>query len=304
MLMNKKSMARFKKETPLYLMMLPGLLFFLIYRYLPMYGVVIAFQRFRLARGISGSTWIGLENFINFFTSRFFPMVMGNTLVISFLKLLLGFPAPIILALMLNEIRVLGFKRTVQTVVYLPHFISWVIMGNLINIFLAPGTGVIPLLAQEHLNISIQWMIQDVPFRMLLIFSDIWKGVGWGSIIYMAALTGVDPNLYEASIIDGANKAKQIWYITIPALIPVIITLFILRVGGILDAGFEQVLILQNPMVYRTSEIIDTYSYTRGFVNGDYGFGAAVGLFKSVVGLLMVLSVNYLSKRVGEGRLW
>jgi putative aldouronate transport system permease protein len=302
--MNKKSMARFKKETPLYLMMLPGLLFFLIYRYLPMYGVVIAFQRFRLARGISGSTWIGLENFINFFTSRFFPMVMGNTLVISFLKLLLGFPAPIILALMLNEIRVLGFKRTVQTVVYLPHFISWVIMGNLINIFLAPGTGVIPLLAQEHLNISIQWMIQDVPFRMLLIFSDIWKGVGWGSIIYMAALTGVDPNLYEASIIDGANKAKQIWYITIPALIPVIITLFILRVGGILDAGFEQVLILQNPMVYRTSEIIDTYSYTRGFVNGDYGFGAAVGLFKSVVGLLMVLSVNYLSKRVGEGRLW
>jgi putative aldouronate transport system permease protein len=285
-------------------MMLPGLLFFLIYRYLPMYGVVIAFQRFRLARGISGSTWIGLENFINFFTSRFFPMVMGNTLVISFLKLLLGFPAPIILALMLNEIRVLGFKRTVQTVVYLPHFISWVIMGNLINIFLAPGTGVIPLLAQEHLNISIQWMIQDVPFRMLLIFSDIWKGVGWGSIIYMAALTGVDPNLYEASIIDGANKAKQIWYITIPALIPVIITLFILRVGGILDAGFEQVLILQNPMVYRTSEIIDTYSYTRGFVNGDYGFGAAVGLFKSVVGLLMVLSVNYLSKRVGEGRLW
>jgi putative aldouronate transport system permease protein len=231
-------------------------------------------------------------------------MVMGNTLVISFLKLLLGFPAPIILALMLNEIRVLGFKRTVQTVVYLPHFISWVIMGNLINIFLAPGTGVIPLLAQEHLNISIQWMIQDVPFRMLLIFSDIWKGVGWGSIIYMAALTGVDPNLYEASIIDGANKAKQIWYITIPALIPVIITLFILRVGGILDAGFEQVLILQNPMVYRTSEIIDTYSYTRGFVNGDYGFGAAVGLFKSVVGLLMVLSVNYLSKRVGEGRLW
>lgn len=304
MLINKKSMARFKKETPLYLMMLPGLLFFLIYRYLPMYGVVIAFQRFRLARGISGSTWIGLENFINFFSSQFFPMVMGNTLVISFLKLLLGFPAPIILALMLNEIRVLGYKRTVQTVVYLPHFISWVIMGNLINIFLSPGTGVIPLLAQEHFNITIQWLIQDVPFRMLLIFSDIWKGVGWGSIIYMAALTGVDPNLYEASIIDGANKAKQIWYITIPALIPVIITLFILRVGGILDAGFEQVLILQNPMVYRTSEIIDTYSYTRGFVNGDYGFGAAVGLFKSVVGLLMVLSVNYLSKRVGEGRLW
>jgi putative aldouronate transport system permease protein len=302
--LNSRKLKRFKREIPLYVMLVPGILYFLIYRYLPMYGVVMAFQKFRLAKGIFGSQWIGVENFTNFFTSQFFPMVMGNTIIISMLKLLLGFPAPIILALMLNEVRTISYKRVVQTIVYLPHFISWVILGNLINIFLAPGTGLIPLLAQQNFGIAVNWMIQDIPFRVLLIVSDIWKGVGWGSIIYIAALTGVDPNLYEASIIDGANKAKQIWYITLPAIIPVIITMFILRVGGILDAGFEQILILQNDMVYRTSEIIDTYAYFRGFVNGDYGFGSAVGLFKSVVGLLMVLFVNYLSKKAGEGRLW
>lgn len=299
----KKGRYRFRRELPLYVMLIPGIIFFLVYRYLPMYGIVMAFQDFRLAKGFLGSEWIGFQNFTEFFTSAFFPMVMKNTIVISFLKLIFGFPAPIILALMLNEVRNRAFKKSIQTVVYLPHFISWVVMGNLISIFFGVGEGVIPQLCKDLFGVEIQWMIQHGPFRAILVLSDIWKEAGWGSIIYLAALTSIDSTLYEAASIDGANKFQQLWKITMPALLPIITTMFILRVGGILNAGFEQILILQNPMVYQSSEIIDTYAYARGFVNGDYGFGAAVGLFKSVVGMAMVILANHFARKYGEGGL-
>jgi putative aldouronate transport system permease protein len=284
-------------------MLLPGIAFFLIYRYLPMYGVIMAFQDFRLSRGFFGSKWVGLQNFNDFFTSAFFPLVMRNTILISFLKLLVGFPAPIILALMLNECRNQAFKRTIQTVVYLPHFISWVVLGNLVSIFFGVDTGLIPQVLNQWFGWNVRWLVEAGPFRVILVLSDVWKGIGWGSIIYLAALTGIDPTLYEAAYIDGAKKFQLLFHITLPVLLPLIATMLILRVGGILDAGFEQIFILQNSMVYRSSEIIDTYSYSRGFVNGEYGFGAAVGLFKSVIGLVMVLGANYFSRKYGEGGL-
>ena len=291
------------RETPLYLMMLPGLLVFLIYRYIPMYGVVMAFQNFRLARGFLNSPWVGFANFEKFFSSAFFPMVMENTLVISLSKLLFGFPFPIILALMLNEMRCRAYKRTIQTVIYLPHFVSWVIVGSIVNVFLLPGTGLIPMMLKP-LGISANWLIEPESFRAVLVISDIWKNAGWGTIVYMAALSGISPELYEAAVIDGANKRQQILSITLPCIYPTILTLFILRVGGIMSAGFEQVLVMQNDMVYSVSEIIDTYVYNRGFLKSDYGFGAAVGLFQSVVGMTLVVFFNWLSRKTGEGRIW
>lgn len=298
-----KRIKKFLRETPLYLMMIPGLLFFLIYRYIPMYGVVMAFQNFRLARGFLNSPWVGFANFEKFFTSAFFPMVMENTLIISLAKLLFGFPFPIILALMLNEMRCRAYKRTIQTVIYLPHFVSWVIVGSVVNVFLLPGNGLIPLLLKPF-GVNANWLIDPGAFRSVLVVSDIWKNAGWGTIVYMAALAGISPELYEAAVIDGANKRQQILFITIPCIYPTILTLFILRIGGILSAGFEQVLVLQNDMVYSVSEIIDTYVYNRGFLKSDYGFGAAVGLFKSVIGMVLVVFFNWLSRKTGEGRIW
>ncbi len=296
----EKSRARFRRELPLYFMVLPGLLFFLIYHYLPMFGVVMAFEDFRLAKGFFRSEWIGLKNFEDFFSSAFFPIVMKNTLEISFSKLIFSFPVPIILALMIDSVRKKWFKRTVQTVVYLPHFISWIVMGNLISIFFGVGTGVVPQLLQEWFGIDARWLVQDTPFRIMLVATDIWKNAGWGTIIYMAALTGIDPTLYEAATLDGAKKFHLLWHITLPSLLPTIMTVLILRIGGIMSAGFDQLFVMQNSSVYMSSVTVDLYAYNRGFVEGDYGFGSAVGLFQSVVGLIMVLIANKLARKYNE----
>lgn len=297
------SKTQFKRDWPLYLIMIPGLLFFVIYKYIPMYGVIMAFQDFRLVKGFLGSEWVGLENFIDFFSSSFFPIIMRNTLIISLGKLLLGFPAPIILALMLNEVRHKRIKKILQTVVYMPHFVSWVVIGTLIAMFFGVGEGVISSIAHDLFDVDITWLIEGWPFRMMLILSDIWKNVGWGTIIYMAALSGVDPSLYEAAALDGASRWKQALHVTLPCLIPLVTINLILRIGGILDGGFEQLLVLQNDMVYMDSVTIEMYAYSRGFVAGKYGFGSAVGLFQSVVGLIMVLLANWFSKKYSEGGL-
>lgn len=299
----RRTLNRIVRATPLYLMMLPGLLFFLIYRYIPMYGVIMAFQDFRLARGFLGSKWVGLANFEKFFSSAFFPMVMENTLLISIGKLLCGFPMPVILALMLNEVRNRAYKRTIQTVLYMPHFVSWVIVGSIVNVFLLPGTGLIPELL-GNFGIKANWLIEPISFRWVLIITEIWKSAGWGTIVYMAALSGLNTEMYEAAVIDGANKRQQIFFITLPGIWPTILTMFILRIGGIMSAGFEQILVLQNDMVYSVSEIIDTYVYNKGFLKADYGFGSAVGLFKSVIGMALVMFFNWLSRKSGEGRIW
>ena len=296
--------SEFWKSRQLYLMMIPGLLFLFVYRYLPMYGVVIAFKDFRIARGIWKSPWVGLVNFEELFLSPYFEMILRNTIIISGLKLIFVFPVPIILALMLNEVSALRLKKTIQTVLYLPHFLSWVVIGNLIFILIAPSTGVLSNFMQTVAGRQIDMLIHPDKFRILLVASEIWKEAGWGMIIFLAALVGVDPNLYEASLMDGAKKLQQIWYITIPAIMPVIIIIFILRLGYVMDAGFEQIFILQNVMVYETSEIIDTYVYKAAFEHGRYALGAAAALFKSVIGMALVLLANRLTKTAGGEAIW
>jgi putative aldouronate transport system permease protein len=268
-----------------------------------MYGTIIAFKDFRISRGILASDWVGFDNFVKFFESPFFELVLYNTIIISALKILFEFPMPILFAILLNEVRLSFFKRTIQTVLYLPHFISWVIVGNLAFIFFSPATGVATQWL-AMLGIQIDVLMDPSIFRGTLVVSDIWKGLGWGTIIYLAAIVGVNPDLYEASIIDGASKFKQIIYVTIPCISPIIIIMFILRLGHVLDAGFEQIFIMQNPMVYEVSEIIDTYVYKAAFQQGEYALASAVNLFKSIVSLIFVLTANYMVKRItGEGAL-
>lgn len=302
---NRRGLSReLIRDRYLYLMLLPGIAFFLIYRYLPMYGVVIAFQDFRIARGFFRSDWIGLANFKSVFNAPFFWLAFKNTIIISVYKLFLGFPAPILLAIMLNEVRAHGYKRTVQTVMYLPHFLSWVVAAHLTVIFFGPATGVVSTLYRAIFGVKMDALVNPRLFRGLLVVTEIWKTAGWATIIYLAALAGVDPNLYEAALIDGTNKFQQILYITVPTIMPVIVIMFILRVGRIMSAGFEQIFVLQNPLVYEVSEILDTYVYKTAFTQGRYAFGAAVGLFKAVIGLVMVTTTNYVSRRVGQEGMW
>ena len=283
----------------MYLMLLPGLAVILIYRYVPMYGLTIAFKNFRVSRGILRSPWVGLENFEKFFGSPFFELIISNTIVISLLKLLFVFPVPIVIALMLNEVLATWYKRSVQTVLYLPHFLSWVVIGHLATIFLAPVSGVITNLLNV-VGISINMLMDPASFRATLVITEIWKEAGWGTIIFLAALAGVDPSLYEAATIDGARKLQQIRFVTIPTILPVIVIIFILRIGHILDAGFEQIFILQNAAVYAVSEILDTYTYRAAFVQGEFALATTVGFFKSVVGFFMVLGANWLAHRLGD----
>ena len=293
-----KLRLRLKRDIPLYGMLLPGALFFIIFKYVPMYGIVMAFQNFRMARGFLRSEWVGLLNFQKVFESAFFPLVLKNTIVIILYKIIVGFPAPILLALMLNEIRCRPYKKLMQTIVYMPHFISWIVVASLVNTFFSSSSGVFAQITGQ----KIDCLINPDKFRGVLVLSDIWKNAGWGTIIYMAALSSVNPDLYEASAIEGVNRFQQTLYITFPAIWPTVLTMFILRIGGIMDAGFEQILVMQNSSVYMVSEILGTYSYQRGYVNAEYGFGAAMGLFQSTISLILVLIVNWLSQRSGEGR--
>jgi putative aldouronate transport system permease protein len=292
------------RDKYLYLMLLPGLVYFVVYRYLPMYGVTIAFRDFRVTRGILGSEWIGWQNFESVFNAPFFWMVFRNTIIISLYKVVLAFPVPIVLAIMMNEVRKQWYKRSVQTIMYLPHFLSWVVAAHLIVVFMGPHSGVLSGVYADLFGRRLDVLVNPRLFRGLLVVTEIWKTAGWGTIVYLAALAGVDPTLYEAAIIDGARKYQQIIYVTIPTIMPVIVIMFILRVGHILDAGFEQVFVLQNPLVYEVSEILDTYVYKTAFREGRYAFGAAVGLFKAVIGLVLVASTNYVSRRVGQEGMW
>jgi putative aldouronate transport system permease protein len=231
-------------------------------------------------------------------------MVFNNTMIISLYKIVFAFPVPIVFALMMNEVRSQLYKPSVQTIMYLPHFLSWVVAANLILIFLGPDSGVFSKLFLQATGQRFDLLVNPRSFRSLLVITEIWKTAGWGTIVYLAALSGIDPSLYEAALIDGARKMQQIFYITVPTIMPVIVIMFILRVGQILDAGFEQVFVLQNPMVYEVSEILDTYVYKTAFQQGRYAFGVAVGLFKSVIGLVLVATTNYISRRVGQEGMW
>lgn len=288
----------------LYLMLLPGAVYYLLFHYVPMYGAVIAFKDFSIVKGILGSPWIGWSHFDEVFAQDKFWTVFINTVLISLYRLIFGFPTPIIVALLLNEVRRTVFKRFVQTVIYLPHFVSWVILGGILVSFLSLDYGVI--------NAGITRLgLEPVPFlsgpeyfRSVLVGSMIWKEFGWNTIIYMAALAGINPHLYEASMMDGANRLQRIWYITLPCIKSTVIVLLILRLGGIMEAGFEQVFVLLNPNVTSVGDIIDTYVYRLGLEQGQFSLAAAVGLFKSVINLTLLVLANLLARSIGERGLY
>lgn len=303
----RQSLRRIWTYRFYYLLALPGILYFLIFHYIPMVGIIIGFKDvspFGGAQGILDAPWVGLKHFDRFFNSIFFWDVVQNTLVISGLKILFGFPAPILFALMLNEVMRSSFKRIVQTISYLPHFISWVVVTGLIAALFGTSEG----LLTEFLNrvTGEQWSFLTNPtaFPWILVGSHVWKTLGWSSIIYLAAMSGIDPHLYEAATIDGATRVQMARHITVPGIAFVIAILFIFDIGNLLDAGFEQILLLYSPAVYSVSDIIDTYVYREGLLGLKYSFAAAVGLFKAVISLFLILGANWLARRLGQPGIW
>ncbi|WP_235550418.1 ABC transporter permease [Paenibacillus sp. Soil750] len=284
----------------LYLMVLPAVILILLFKYMPMYGVIIAFKDYNLMEGVWGSDWVGLQYFRELFTFDEFPRVVRNTVMISLMKLLVGFPVPIILALLLNELKFVKFKRMVQTITYLPHFISWVIIGGLAIDMLSPSSGIINRIIEMLGFQPIFFMSDERIFRWILVGSDVWKEAGWGAIIYLAALLGINEELYQAATVDGANRFRQIWHISLPGLKSTIIIILLLRIGYILDAGFEQVLVMYNPTVYDVADIIDTYVFRVGLGSMQFGLTTAAGLFKSVIGCVLLILSNVFARKMGE----
>ena len=303
-ILRRQSWARAKKMRWLYFLLLAPVILVIIFRYIPMYGILIAFKDYKWGVGIVRSPWNGFEHFKMLFDNPFFGRVLFNTVFISILRIMFGFPAPIILALLFNEIGSRMFKKTVQTITYFPHFISWVILAGILIEILSPSRGpvayVYALLGKEPVN----WLINAPTFRGLLIVTGIWKGVGWGAIVYLAALSSIDPSLYESAAIDGANRFRRAIHITLPSLIPIITILFILSLGNILNAGFEQIFNLYNPIVYEVADVLDTYIYRVGLLQTKYGLGAALGLFKNVIGLALILGTNVVIRQFSEYGIW
>ncbi|MDD9265587.1 ABC transporter permease [Paenibacillus sp. GCM10023248] len=287
----------------LYVFLIPGFLYLIIFKYIPMTGIVIAFQDFSLVRGIWGSDWVGLDNFEYLIQAPDFYKVLRNSLLLSMYQIIFEFPAPILLAVMLNEVRHLLFKRVSQTILYLPHFISWVVLAGMVMNFLSPSTGIVNQLLQTLGHEPIPFLLKAEYFRTIIISAEVWKGVGWGTIIYLAAMTAIDPTLYESAKMDGAGRFQQIRHITLPGITSTIVVLLILQVGHILDNGFEQVFLLYNPMTYDVADVFETYTYRVGLIDGRLSFAAAVGLFKALVGLVLILLANRLARVFGK-QIW
>lgn len=297
---SKSLWQRIVAARVLLLMLLPGFALVLIFNYGPMYGLLMAFQDFQVTKGIWGSPWVGLKHFEEFFRNPMAVNALRNTLLISALKLIFGFPAPILLALLFNELRDGLFKRASQTISYMPHFVSWIVFSALVTAMLSPSTGVVNQIIKLVGLKPIYFMANPPWFRVVLVASEIWKEIGWGAIIYLAALTDIDPTLYEAAVVDGATRLQRMLYISIPSVLPIAALLLILRLGGVLSAGFDQVFNMYNATVYETADIIDTFVYRSGLTNLQYSFAAAVGFFKSVVGLVLVLAVNEVARRLSD----
>jgi len=294
----------FRKNWELYLLITPVVLYFFIFDYLPMYGIQIAFKNFVAAKGIWASEWIGFDHFERFFNSFYFDRLILNTLGISLYQLAIGFPIPLILALLLNEVGNRHFKRFVQTVTYAPHFLSTVVMVGLIIIFLSPQNGIINHLIAFFGGERISFMTEPGWFKSIYVFSGVWQGMGWSSIIYLAALAGIDPTLHEAAKVDGASRLQRIWKINLPGIMPTVVILLILNVGQIMGVGFEKIYLMQNDLNIESSEVISTYVYTQGILGAQYSFSAAVGLFNSLVNLVLLVLVNRIAKKVNETSLW
>lgn len=292
------------RDRYLYLLLLPGIALLFVFKYVPMYGILIAFKDFNMLIGMKGSPWVGMDQFERLFQSSDFSRILANTLIISVYKLLFSFSIPVILSLLLNEIKNTTFKRVTQSIVYLPHFVSWVIFSGILITFLNPVDGLFNYIITSMGGSKIDFLGNPDYFRSILVLSDIYKEVGWGTIIYLAAISGVNPELFEAARIDGANKLRQIWHVTLPAIRPVIVILVILSLGNILEAGFQQVFLLYSPLVYSVADIIDTYVYRVGLQNANYSYATAASIFKSLVALVLIVTANKIAKKTGQEGLW
>ena len=286
-----------------YIVVLPVLVWLILFCYKPMYGVVIAFQNFNARKGIAGSEWVGLYHFKRFFNDPFCWRVIRNTLTISGLSILFSFPVPIILALMLNEIRVSWFKRTIQTVTYMPHFISTVVVCSLLHTLFG-ANGLIPEALKTLGGTGRSFLLQQDKFYPLYIGSGIWEEAGWNSIIYLAALSGINQELYEAARMDGAGRLKQIWHITLPGILPTVVMLLILKLGKVMNLGYEKIMLLYDPLTYEVADVISTYVYRKGLIDTDYSYSTAISLFNSVVNIILLTVANKLSKKAGQSGLF
>jgi len=299
-----KTLKKITRNYELYIFILPALLYFLIFHYGPMYGIQIAFKNYIPTKGIWGSPWAGLKHLRNFFDSYYFWVLIKNTIGISLYSLAAGFPIPILLALMLNEVKNLKFKKLVQNLTYAPHFISTVVMAGMIVSFLSPSNGIVNEIIVALGGDPISFMTKSNMFKSIYVWSGVWQGAGWGSIIYLATLAGIDQQLHEAAIVDGATRLQRIRYINIPGILPTVIIMLIMDSGKIMSVGFEKVFLLQNPLNMEVSDVISTYVYRVGLINAQYSFSTAVGLFNSVINFTLLIIVNTISKRVSETSLW
>lgn len=293
----------FALNKHLYLMMVPVLAYYAVFHYAPMYGAVIAFKEYSPAKGVFGSEWVGFANFYDFFSSYYFWRILKNTVIISALTLCFEFPAPIILAILINEVKNQAFKRTVQTITYMPYFISLVVICGMIKEF-TNADGVINSLF-TYFGYDGKAMLQKPElFRPIYVLSEIWQYIGWESIIYIAALMSIDQEQYEAARIDGASRWKQIWHITLPGIMPTIVIMFILRIGNMMNVGFEKIILLYNPATYDTADVISSFVYRKGLLEFGWSYSSAVGLFNSLINLTLLVAANYISRKVNENSLW
>ena len=298
---NKSIIEKIRLNKYLLLLFLPGMIVFLIFKYIPLFGLIMSFQDYNFVDGFFGSKFVGFQQFERLFSASGFIIALKNTLKISSLNIIFGFPAPILLALLLNEIRNLKFKKIVQTTSYLPHFFSWVVISGLLTTFLSPTNGIINKIIVALGGESIYFLADKNWFVPMLVISGIWKEIGWGSIVYLAALTSISSELYEAAEVDGANIFQKIFYVTIPSIRSTICVMFILKLGHILDGGFDQIFNMYNTAVYDVADIIDTYVYRMGIGGFEYSFSTAASLFKSVVAALMIIGGNYIVKKISDG---
>ncbi|OWA37283.1 protein lplB [Saccharibacillus sp. O16] len=294
---------RWNMNKPLLVMFLPIAVFFILFKYVPMFGFVIAFKDYNFADGIFGSPWVGFDNYKYLFHNPDTLGIIRNTLMLSALTVFVGFPFPVILAILLNEVRRSWFKRWAQTLLYLPHFLNWVIVGGLVLMMFSIETGFVNNLLERLTGSAYPFLFKEGSWITIFVASGIWKGAGWSAIIYLAALTSIDPSLYEAAGMDGAGKWKQIMHITLPGLMPTVILMFILNIGNVMDVGFDQVYVLQNPVVINVAEVISTWNFKVGLGSGQFSYATAMGLFESLIGLTLVLIVNGIARRSGRG-LW
>lgn len=295
---------RFWDARYLFALFIPGMAFFFIFKYFPIYGLVIAFKDYHFLAGILRSPWVGLANFRELFSLQSFWEVFRNTIIISGLQFIFGFPAPIVFALLLNEIRQRTPKRAIQTISYLPHFVSWVILGGIFLQFLSPSSGPVNALITAFGGKPVYFLADPHWFRGVLVVTDVWKSIGWGSIVYLAALSSIDPNLYEAAAIDGAGRWARMRAITLPSLAPVITVMLILAAGRLVSDNFDQVFNLYNPAVYKVGDVMSTYMYRRGLVNLDYSLATAVGLFQNLIAFIVLISANWIARRINEYGIW